>query len=450
MTLNEHNSSIFLPSLSANPEAEFLAATSAGLNAFLSGMAGTGKTTLLRSHIAESNHKIDVVAPTGIAALNIGGMTIHRWCGMLLGPGSFPRDPIESNEDYYDWLKKEPYASIRRGFDRVRYCKTLVIDEISMLSGRQFDFVEWLFRKLRRDDRPWGGCQVMVVGDFLQLAPVKRNDTSPYDWCFKTEAWARSNFVNVTLHKIHRQNELNFISALCGLRVGFLNERSKMVLWDRIINNPDDKIPRLYTHNVQVDKWNEDRLSNLPGEVISYTGVESGDTKNSRMLADNLICPNLLELKIGALVMTTVNHKDGCYVNGTIGIVVSADASGVRVESDGASFWVDPFTWKWGKPHEDGYAEYTQIPMRLAYAMTIHKCQGITLKAAYIDVRAAREPGQAYVALSRVRTLAGLHIKEWPNYINCSKEAVDFHNKLGGQQTIVEPQQTKPINEDLF
>src|SRR5580765_28249 len=156
------------------PEKRFAAAAQAGRNCFLTGMAGTGKSTTLRQFIRESIKRVDVTAPTGVAALNVSGMTIHRFCGMLLGP-----QPGQSNEEYFNVLRRDPRRSIVAGFHRVKRCELLVIDEVSMLPGRQLDFVEFLFRRLRGRDEPFGGCQLIATGDFLQLPRVRRGDSEP-------------------------------------------------------------------------------------------------------------------------------------------------------------------------------------------------------------------------------------------------------------------------------
>lgn len=415
-------------------DAEFIEAANSGENIFLTGMAGTGKTTLLRKFLDQTMARVDITAPTGVAALNVGGTTIHRWCGMMLGPQG-----DTTNEDYYRWLQDQPYRSIRRGFDRVRWCQTLVIDEISMLPGRQLEFIEWLFRKLRRNEEPWGGAQVIVVGDFLQLPPVRKGENTPYDWAFAHDVWKVSEFTPVILKEIRRQNEVNFIRALKATRSGLFDDTTREILRSRIKTHPSASIPRLYTHNVQVDKWNGFMLGELDGEAIVCEGVPYGDPKNAKFIAENLICPQRLELKIGAVVMTTINEKDGAYVNGSLGTVVDVVGdiqfpSAFLVKKFGGVgeiVEVRPFTWKHGKQHEDSYAEYTQFPMRLAYAMTIHKCQGLTLDTAYVDVRAAREHGQAYVALSRVRTLEGLLLKEWFHGVYVSDQAVNFYRDIG-------------------
>ena len=167
------------------PENLFHASAKTGGNVFLTGAGGTGKSTQLRAFIAECPRRVSVTAPTGVAALNVGGMTIHRFCGMLIGPAAG-----QSNEDYFNQLHRDPRRSILAGFNRVRRCEVLVIDEISMLPGRQFEFVEFLFRRLRGRDVPFGGCQVIATGDFLQLPPVRKSETERYDWAFQSPAWA--------------------------------------------------------------------------------------------------------------------------------------------------------------------------------------------------------------------------------------------------------------------
>lgn len=414
----------------------FIEAASAGSNIFLTGMAGTGKTTLLRKFLEGFSGRVDITAPTGVAALNIGGTTIHRWCGMMLGPQG-----DTTNEAYFDWLKQQPYRSIRKGFDRVRDCQTLVIDEISMLPGRQVEFIEWLFRTIRRNPEPWGGAQVIVVGDFLQLPPVRKGgENVPYDWAFAHPVWARSQFVPVSLTRIWRQSDGRFIRALKAVRGGTLDgdEVSRGILKARVIPFPDSKIPHLYTHNTMVDRRNNSMLAELEGELSTFDGIHFGNPKNSAFIAENLMCPARLELKVGAVVMTTINHTDGDYVNGSIGTVVEIETCGgfmstvyIKKTRDNQTVAVRPYTWKHGQnAADDGYAEYTQFPIRLAYAMTIHKCQGLTLNAAYIDVRAAREHGQAYVALSRVRELDGLLLKEWFSGVYLDDAVVQFHRDL--------------------
>jgi len=410
-------------------ENRFLGAAHGGRNVFLTGMAGTGKSTLLRKFIQESTRRIDVAAPTGVAALNVGGMTIHRFCGMLLGP-----QPGQSNEDYYAVLRRDPRKSILAGFNRVKRCEILVVDEISMLPGRQLDFVEYLFRRLRGSDEPFGGVQVIVIGDFLQLPPVRTSDEAPYDWAFQSQAWEGAEFKTIILEKVRRQDEPCFVRALGNFRVGNVWGETARILQSRIRNFPPANLTRLYTHNVQVDKWNEFQLSELPTEETVLVAEQSGPEQQREFLKKNLLTPETLRLKRGAMVMFTINRNEPgrmtpLFVNGQVGVVEKIDAGFVVVRApNGDEVQVEPFTWRYAQDDPES-GTFTQFPLRLAWAMTIHKSQGLTLDAAYLDIRAAREPGQAYVAVSRVRSLAGLHFKDWFKGVHVSPEAIQFYKE---------------------
>lgn len=412
------------------PENRFRAAALAGRNCFLTGAGGTGKSTQLRAFIAECPRRVSVTAPTGVAALNVGGMTIHRFCGMLIGPA-----PGQSNEDYFAQLQRDPRRSILAGFNRVRRCEVLVIDEVSMLPGRQLEFVEFLFRRLRGRDEAFGGCQVIATGDFLQLPPVRTGDTEPYDWAFQSPAWAAAEFRTFLLEKVRRQDEAAFVRALADFRVGRVWGDSARLLQARVRSNPPAAMPRLFTHNVQVDKWNGFQLSELAGAETVLHAEQSGPELQREFLTRNLLTPATLVLKPGALVMFTVNKNEPgrtepLFVNGQIGIVEDVAPGVVTVRSKtGALIRVERFTWRYTQDDPES-ATFIQFPLRLAWAMTIHKAQGLTLDSAYLDIRAAREPGQAYVAVSRVRSLAGLNFKEWFKGVHVSPEAIEFYRQI--------------------
>ena len=412
------------------PENLFHTSAQAGRNCFLTGAGGTGKSTQLREFISESPRRVSVTAPTGVAALNVGGMTIHRFCGMLVGPA-----PGQSNEEYFNQLQRDPRPSIKAGFNRVRRCEVLVIDEISMLPGRLFEFVEFLFRRLRGRDLPFGGCQVIATGDFLQLPPVRKSETEPYDWAFQSPAWAAAEFRTFALDKVRRQDEPDFVRALADFRVGRVWGDTARILQARVRSNPPSTMSRLFTHNVQVDKWNHFQLSELPGEESVLTAQQTGTEWQREYLTKNLLTPETLQLKRGAMVMFTVNknepgRNEPLFVNGQIGTVLEITPGAVRVKAKtGAEIHVERFTWRYDA-NDDSSASFSQFPLRLAWAMTIHKAQGLTLDAAYLDIRAAREPGQAYVAVSRVRSLAGLNFKEWFKGVHVSPEAIDFYTNI--------------------
>src|SRR5688572_8075443 len=417
-----------------SPDNLFLNAAMSGKNCFLTGVAGTGKSTLLRKLIAQ-NPDIDVTAPTGIAAINVGGMTLHRFCGMMLGPAE-----DESDEHCMTRLLDSPPPSRTRAFKRVQQCKTLVIDEISMLPGRILDFVDYLFREVRLTDEPFGGIQLIAIGDFMQLPPVRTQEDKPYDWAFLSEAWAEAKLTPFVLEKVWRQEDPHFIAALNSFRSGNLRGDLAKMLMSRVRSNIPSDVPRLYTHNTQVDKWNELQLSELEGELVSICAQTSGHEQQVDFLKRNLVTPHDLNLKLNALVMLTINKPASMdtenFVNGDIGEVaqISPDVIDVRIP-DGRLIKVTKFTWgskETARPGDDApkSATFTQFPHRLAWALTIHKSQGLTMDRAHVDIRAAREPGQAYVAVSRVRSLAGLTFKDWFKGIHTSAEAHAFHANL--------------------
>ena len=415
------------------PENRFLAHARGGGNCLLTGMAGTGKTTLIKEFIATAPTRVSITAPTGVAALNAGGMTLHRFCGMMLGP-----EAGQGNEEYFAQLRRDPRRSILAGFNRVLHCETLIIDEISMLPGRQFEFVEFLFRRLRGRDEPFGGVQVIAVGDFLQLPPVRTDDCAAYDWAFLTPAWAAAGFKTYVLDTVRRQDEPAFVNALGQFRQGRVWGEAARLLQARVRNFPPSNLTRLYTHNVQVDKWNDFQLGELPGEPVVMRAEQTGPELQRAFLTKNLLTPETLRLKAGAMVMFTVNKNASgqgqpLFVNGQVGTVESVEGTGttaILVRTRGEVIPVERFTWRYSQ-EDPGSATFAQFPLRLAWAMTIHKSQGLTLDAAYLDIRAAREPGQAYVAVSRVRTLAGLHFKDWFKGVHVSPEAIRFYEEAG-------------------
>ena len=393
----------------------------AGDNVCLTGPAGTGKSYRTRGMIARDPGRFSVTASTGIAALNIGGLTLHRWSGMMLGPQNG-----ESDEDYLDHLMADKRFSVRAGFDRIRAAQSLVIDEVSMLNGRTLDFFDYLCRTLRRDRRPFGGIQMIVSCDFLQLPPVKKDPHAPYDWAFESRAWKEADFKVVHLTKVHRQGDADFVRALSEFRFGRVTGHNARLLRSRVAKFPDANLTRLFTHNAQVDKWNAYRLGEIDSELHGFDAELGGPEHQQQFLIKNLLTPQRLELKRGASVMFTVNSSDGGFVNGQTGIVTDFIRGIICVESGGRQIYVEPFTWAYDS-RDKRSATFRQFPLRLAFSITIHKAQGLTLDSAYIDVRAAREPGQAYVALSRLRTLAGLHLKEWFSGVFVSKAAIDFY-----------------------
>ena len=277
-----------------------------------------------------------------------------------------------------------------------------MIDEISMLPGRQLAFIEFLFRRLRERDEPFGGCQVIATGDFLQLPPVRTPACGPcYDWAFASAAWVCAGFTTVVLDTVRRQDEVEFVRALGRFRIGRVVGDDARLLQARVRNFPPANLTRLFTHNVQVDRWNNFQLEELPGDAVLIEAEQNGPEHQREFLCKNLLTPAILRLKAGALVMFTVNKSERgqrapVFVNGQVGVVEEIGSAVIRVRLPNSDVvGVERFTWRYSQSDEDS-ATFCQFPLWLAYAMTIHKAQGLTLDAAYLDIRAAREPGQAY------------------------------------------------------
>jgi ATP-dependent DNA helicase PIF1 len=415
-----------------------------GRNVFLSGMAGTGKSTAFIEFLGSAFSRVDVTATTGIAALNLQDQfrvragvalpayTVYRWSGIMLGPS-----PGQRFEDYFRFLQKDATRSRLAAFRRVQTAEVLAIDEISMLPGRIFDYLDYHFRKLRGVDKPFGGIQIIAVGDFLQLPPVAKDGR--YDWAFKSRAWAEADFLTVFLQKIHRQDDPEFIAALNAFREGHISREVANTLANRVKMFVDRRVPRLLTHNVQVNKWNSYQLEQIDAPEVTITAETDGPEDQVEFLRKNLITPDKLALRVGARVMVTANISDPEFpgkllaVNGSTGTVTALDSAAAAVlvkMDDGGTIQLARQTWRFDPQNEDS-AAFAQVPLRLAYAMTIHKCQGLTLNRAMIDIRAAREPGQAYVALSRLRSLEGLFLKDWIRGVFVSSDAVKFYEGVG-------------------
>lgn len=415
-----------------------------GKNVFLTGKAGVGKSTVIGDHIGSSFTPVDVTATTGIAAINLQdaflhktglmlrAMTVYRWAGIGIGPKAG-----EPFVEFFRDLECNMFPARRAAFNRIRKANTILIDEVSMLPGRVLDYLDFHCRQIRETDRPFGGIQVIAVGDFLQLPPVSK--TGRYDWAFQSDAWKAADFVPAFLDTIHRQDEPEFIAALNDFREGRIRGNTAKTLAARIARFPDRTITRLFTHNTQVNKWNDYSLGCIEDDKERvFVADGEGPPNEVEFLRKNMITPWELRLKRGARVMVTRNlSEDGELVaaNGATGTVVDFSFDGcITLELDGGrirqigrhTFHYDPMRQESGR--------ITQYPLRLAYAMTIHKSQGLTLDRALIDIRAAREPGQAYVAVSRLRSLSGLHLKDWPKGLFVSSAAIQFYRDLPGTQ----------------
>lgn len=373
-----------------------------GSNVFLTGAPGAGKTYVLNQFVQRAERtgrKVAVTASTGIAASHLGGNTIHSWSGLGI------IDEL-TDED----LKR--LAASEKLLKRYNSTDVLVIDEVSMLHGHRLDMINRLAKALRGNQKPFGGLQVILVGDFFQLPPVTRG-SNLYDFVHLSEAWAELELRICYLTEQHRQADsddlLIFLEAMRGAE---LSGDHYELLKDRLEQQPpaDLVVTRLYSHNIDVDAINDRHLRELDGEARSYIMQAKGSKAKLEQLAKSLLVPENLKLKSGAEVMFVANNFSEGYVNGSRGKVISFEHDMPVVELlNGRHIRVEPYSWSL---NEDGHvrAEISQLPLRLAWAITIHKSQGMSLDAAEIDLSRAFTPGMGYVALSRVRSLQGLYL----------------------------------------
>ena len=399
-----------------------LAIMKTGANVFLTGEPGSGKTHTINQYIAylrQNGVEPSITASTGIAATHIGGMTIHSWSGI----------GIRRNLSNYDLDK---IASTEYLVKRIKRAKILVIDEVSMISAGTLEMVEAVCRVVRDQSEPFGGLQVILVGDFFQLPPIVRTRETEAEtifdeiepgfgradgFAFNSSAWRRGRFLTCYLSEQHRQSDAKYLELLSAIRAGEVTEYHGEILAQRraTAESLDFDLPKLFTHNTNVDSLNERELAKLAGRPRSFRMSGKGREVLVATLKKSCLSPENLELKIGARVIFTKNNQRAGFINGTLGQVVDFegfDNLPVVRTFDGRRVVAEPMEWT----IEDSgkvLAKVTQVPLRLAWAITVHKSQGMSLDAAVMDLSAVFEYGQGYVALSRVRALQGLFLLGW-------------------------------------
>ncbi len=377
-----------------------------GHNVFLTGAAGSGKTFVLNQFIAHlRKHKIGVgvTASTGIAATHLGGMTIHSWAGIGI------KDSL-SQSDLDKLLTKSRLKT------RFATTKVLIIDEISMLHGERLDMIDQVCRAFKDGKKPFGGLQIVLSGDLFQLPPVTK-DRKPPDFVHKSRAWRNMKLNVCYLNEQHRQDDDQLLSILSAIRTNKVDESHFLDLQDKFREPPEGStVTRLYTHNSAVDVINQDELKRLKTNEQTYLMTSKGSKKIVETMVASCLAPQVLVLKLGTEVMFVSNNPKVGYVNGTRGKVVGFDdeTHAPLVASPDKTYVVEPFSWQL-IDGEKVVAQISQLPLRLAWAITIHKSQGMSLDAAEIDLSKSFEPGMGYVALSRVRNLDGLYIKGMNN-----------------------------------
>lgn len=386
-------------------------------NVFLTGNAGTGKTTFLNYLRENSSKRIAVTAPTGIAAINASGVTIHSF--FQLAPTLFlPGVERNDNTRRFSLFNKEKKRLIRA-------IDVLVIDEVSMVRPDLLDAIDDVLRRVRVSGKPFGGVQLLMIGDLSQLSPVitdaERSIISQYydsPYFYSSHALRKAGYEMVEFKKIYRQNDSRFINLLNRVRNSDVDDEVLKALNSRYVPGFDSENKngyiRLTTHNERANQINRQRLAALSGQEFCYQATVKGDFPENAFPVDNS-----LKLKVGAQVMFTRNNSSEGYYNGMIGVVVNCADSYVEVMPSEKKELIRVSKAVWqntkyvpdeenGKIVEDVIGEFSQIPLRPAWAITIHKSQGLTFDHAIIDVANAFAHGQTYVALSRCRSLDGV------------------------------------------
>lgn len=384
------------------------------MSLFLTGKAGTGKTTFLREVVRYTKKKCIVLAPTGIAAVNAGAMTIHSFFQFGLGP--FVQGVIEPKSDFRINKSK---------LELIRHLQLLIIDEVSMVRADLMDHIDVELRRIRRNSKPFGGVQLLMIGDLQQLPPIAHGGEDEllrqyYKtlYFFSSVALKSMKYSCIELGNVYRQTDRHFIDILNHARDCTLTSQDISDLNARYVPGfspkPEDGYIRLMTHNRQVDYVNETEMEKLDSKPYTFVAAVTGTFPE-----ESYPTANSLTLKKGAQVMFIKNDPERRFINGTLGEVKSIDKNSiaVRLAESGTVIDVEPMEWQNIRYQFDEESKeisskqigrFKQYPLKAAWAITVHKSQGLTFDKAIIDVHAAFSPGQAYVALSRCRTLDGL------------------------------------------
>ncbi len=404
-------------------QAEALDILKLGHNVYLTGAAGSGKTFLINQYVEWlRTHKVGVgiTASTGIAATHINGRTIHSWAGIGI------EDKL-SSKHLYSLLNSTKFQN------RFAKTKVLIIDEVSMLHAVRLDLVDQVCRAFKNGQEPFGGIQVILVGDFFQLPPVARagEDNS---FIHTSRAWEDMAIKICYLTEQHRQQDDKFLQILNDIRAGVISNDSQSLIKSTYNQKLASKITptKLYTVNVDVDAINSFQLEKIKDEPHLYQMISKGEKDLVTALKKGCLAPESLLLKKGAVVMFVKNNFEKGYVNGTMGEVVDFDDSDYPIVRITNGELITPAPASWAiEDDEFILAEICQLPLRLAWAITIHKSQGMSLDCVEVDLSKAFTYGMGYVALSRVRTLAGLRLLGLNDLaLQVNPEVIDLYSQF--------------------
>jgi GTPase SAR1 family protein len=375
-----------------------------GHNVFLTGQAGSGKTYTLNKFIRwarEHRISIAVTASTGIAATHINGTTIHSWSGIGI------KEEI-SQKDLEKFAKRKELQK------RFNSTNILIIDEVSMLSSNFFDNLNLVCKHINENDLPFGGIQIILCGDLFQLPPINKYSKA-LKMVVHSNAWSEMKPVICYLKEQHRQETNDNLSLILNnIRAGEPASGDLQTLSSRITKNKSEGITQLFSHNADVDLINEVELAKLKSKEKTFYTERAGKRALVEGLLKSCLAPQELKLKVGAEVMFIKNDQTGRYANGTRGKVINfKKGSGWPIVEtlEGRLVIAEPDSWSIKDEKGQDLAVITQVPLRLAWAITIHKSQGMTLDSAFVNLEKVFEYGMGYVALSRVKTLAGLHLE---------------------------------------
>ncbi len=412
-------------------------------NLFITGFAGTGKSYILRKLKEYYKEILSLTSTTGISAVNIGGQTIHSWAGV---------DCMDRNvQDLIKEFLNSNFGAVGQAKRRIKNCKILAIDEISMLSAYHFEYLDELFQAVRGNNLPFGGIQLVLIGDFLQLPPVANAiDISYYPrktlFCFESSVWSNLNLKNIVLTKIYRQKDPKFTKTLCNLRLGKITEKDMELISKRFIDESSEINNKLhlFPKKIQTKRFNNEKLNELSTPVYTYKAydnilvpesIENKEKYKKKVfyeMNNYFQAEYTLNLKVGCRVMLLINadFKSG-LINGSCGYVTKLAKSYAVVKFDnGITKKISSCLFELIE-NDTVKATRFQLPLKLAYAITIHKSQGMTFDEIVIDCASSFSPGQVYVALSRVKSLKGLYITGFnPKKIYPNNKARNFYLKL--------------------